>query len=129
MIRTLRCNFFQGIMDFILFQMLSIQKCHRRSQIRRFGRSIFSYHHPRHSTGTSHEDSSFVECVAWKDLAELAERYVKRGDPLYIEGRLDQERWEKEGVKHSKHVVTLSRFVSLQPKEAEKAGDRPGYWH
>ena len=37
--------------------------------------------------------------VAWKGLAELAEKYIKKGSQLYIEGKIQTRSWEKDGVK------------------------------
>ena len=38
--------------------------------------------------------------VLWRGLAEVAEKYVKKGELLYIEGRLRTRSWEdKEGLK------------------------------
>lgn len=69
--------------------------------------------------GSKHEDSCFIDCVAWNKLAESIIKFgVSKGDPLYVKGLLKQERWEsKEGQKHSKHVLTVIRIVFLKPKE------------
>jgi single-strand DNA-binding protein len=38
--------------------------------------------------------------VLWRGLAEVAEKYVKKGDQLYIEGRIRTRNWDdKDGVK------------------------------
>lgn len=37
--------------------------------------------------------------VAWRGLAELAEKYIKKGSQLYIEGKIQTRSWEKDGVK------------------------------
>jgi len=55
--------------------------------------------------------------VCFNKLAEMVAMKVGKGDPLYIEGHLKQERWEKDGVKHSKHVLTLARVIYFKPKE------------
>jgi len=64
-----------------------------------------------------HEESCFIDCTAWAKLAEAIDKCVGKGDPLHITGLLKQETWEKDGVKHSKHVLSLSRCVFLKPKE------------
>ena len=64
-----------------------------------------------------HEESCFIDCVCFNKLAEIVSKNVGTGDPLYIEGRLKQERWEKDDIKHYKHVLTLSRVIFLKPKE------------
>jgi single-strand DNA-binding protein len=37
--------------------------------------------------------------VAWRGLAELAEKYIRKGSQLYIEGKIQTRSWEKDGVK------------------------------
>ena len=42
----------------------------------------------RTAGGEHKEESQFHSIVCWDTLAETASRYVKKGDPLYVEGRL-----------------------------------------
>lgn len=37
--------------------------------------------------------------VAWRGLAELAEKYIKKGTQLYVEGKIQTRSWEKDGIK------------------------------
>ncbi|MGC3978866.1 MAG: single-stranded DNA-binding protein [Paludibacteraceae bacterium] len=37
--------------------------------------------------------------VAWRGLAELAEKHIRKGSQLYIEGKIQTRSWEKDGVK------------------------------
>jgi single-strand DNA-binding protein len=37
--------------------------------------------------------------VAWRGLAELAEKYIRKGSELYIEGKIQTRSWEKDGIK------------------------------
>ena len=67
--------------------------------------------------GAAHEESCFIECTCWGKLAESVDKYVGKGDPLFITGNLNQDRWEKDDVKHSRHTLTLSRVVFLKPKK------------
>jgi len=66
--------------------------------------------------GTKHQESCFIDCTAWNKLAELINRNVAKGDPLYVTGTLRQESWDKDGHKQSKHSLTLMRVVFLKPK-------------
>ena len=65
-----------------------------------------------------HEESCFIDCACFSGLAEIVSKNVGKGEPLYIEGYLRQECWEKDGVKHSKHVLTLSRVIYFKPKDS-----------
>ena len=37
--------------------------------------------------------------VAWRGLADIAEKYIKKGSQIYIEGKLQTRSWEKDGIK------------------------------
>lgn len=70
-------------------------------------------------SGNKVEDSCFISCQAWGNLAEAVNKSVVKGDPLYIEGNLKQDSWEKDGVKHTKHTVTCDTVVFLKAKTKE----------
>jgi single-strand DNA-binding protein len=46
--------------------------------------------------GTDKEDVCFVTVVVWSKSAEAAGEYLKKGDPLFVEGRLQSKSWETE---------------------------------
>lgn len=49
-------------------------------------------------TGERREQTEWHNVVLWRGLAEVAEKYVKKGDMIYIEGKLRTRSWEKDGV-------------------------------
>jgi len=51
-------------------------------------------------TGEKVSNTEWHNIVAWRGLAEVVEKYVKKGSQLYIEGRLRTNSYEKDGVKH-----------------------------
>ena len=59
--------------------------------------------------------------VMWRQLAELAEKYVNKGRLLYIEGKIRNRTWEKDGVKH--YAVDIEadtmRFISSPRTEGK----------
>jgi len=60
------------------------------------------------------EETCFVECTAWGKQAETLNQYVRKGNPILVEGRLQHDRWEdKDGQKRSKHIVVVERFQFL----------------
>ena len=61
--------------------------------------------------------------VAWNKLGEIAGEYLKKGRPVYIEGRLQTRSWEKDGQKHYKTEVVASDLVLLGGRETG-AGSR-----
>lgn len=59
----------------------------------------------------------FIDCQAWQQAAETIQKYVKKGDPLLIEGRIALDQWEtKDGQKRSRHKVVVEGFQFLGGK-------------
>lgn len=58
--------------------------------------------------GEGQEDRvSFFECEAWDKFAENIAASLKKGMRVIVTGRLEQQRWESDGVKRSKHIVVV----------------------
>lgn len=61
--------------------------------------------------GEKREDTCFVDCRAFSRQAENINKYLKKGSPLFVEGRLDFESWTaQDGTKRSRHRVTVENF-------------------
>lgn len=66
--------------------------------------------------------TSFVDITAWDKKAELLAGTVQKGDPLFVEGRLEQESWEdQQGNRRSKLKVVLWDFQYLKPRDQAAA--------
>ncbi len=50
------------------------------------------------TTGERKEQTEWHNVVLWRGLADVAEKYLKKGDMVYIEGKLRTRSWEKDGV-------------------------------
>jgi single-strand DNA-binding protein len=46
--------------------------------------------------GEKKEEVCYVTVVVWRKQAEAAGEYLKKGDPLFVEGRLQSKSWETE---------------------------------
>ena len=55
----------------------------------------------------------------WAGLAQFTEENVKKGDRIYVEGRLEYDTYEREGVKIPTADVTVRELVLLTAREAE----------
>src|SRR5499427_3203416 len=55
-------------------------------------------------SGEKREEVTFVDVVLWSRLAEIAGEYLKKGRPVFIEGRLQLDTWDdkQSGQKRSK---------------------------
>jgi single-strand DNA-binding protein len=70
-------------------------------------------------TGEKVSNTEWHNVVAWRGLAELAEKYIKKGSQLYIEGRLRTTSYEKEGVKHYTTDVNADTIQLLGKREGQ----------
>lgn len=68
--------------------------------------------------GNKQEETTFADITFWGRKAEVIGEYVRKGDPLYVEGRLTLDSWEDKetGQKRSKLKVTGETFEFLQGK-------------
>jgi len=82
------------------------------------------------ATGDMREDVTFVDCDAFGKTAEAMHKYLTKGSPIYIEGRLKLDSWEDKqtGQKRSKLKVVVDNFQFVgkadgasKPAPAKKA--------
>lgn len=60
------------------------------------------------------ESVCFVDLVAWGKQAETLAKYLRKGDPLFVEGRLDYSTWKApDGSSRSKLEVVVEGFQFL----------------
>lgn len=50
------------------------------------------------NTGERRDVTEWHNIVLWRGLADIAEKYLKKGSTVYIEGKLRTRSWEKDGV-------------------------------
>jgi single-strand DNA-binding protein len=70
--------------------------------------------------GEKREETTFVDVTLWGRTAEIAGEYLKKGRPVFIEGRLQLDTWDdkQSGQKRSKLKVVGEGLQLL--------GGRPG---
>lgn len=78
--------------------------------------------------GQKREETTFVNCTAWGRQAETIQKYMSKGQPILIEGRLTFSQWDgPDGKKRSKLEVTVEQFQFLGgPRRDGGAGDAGG---
>ena len=75
------------------------------------------------ANGERKEQVSFFNCVAWAKTAEIISTYVKKGQRIGIEGRLQQRSWEdKDGNKRSVVEINVENFQFLSPPKEGNNG-------
>lgn len=74
------------------------------------------------------EKTAFYDCKAWGKLAEICGEYLTKGSKVFIRGRLEQEQWEQDGNKRSKHVIRIDKLEFCESKRggaSQNAFDEP----
>lgn len=50
------------------------------------------------TTGERREQTEWHRVVVWRGLADVVEKYVRKGSKVYVEGKLRTRKWEKDGI-------------------------------
>ena len=70
--------------------------------------------------GSKKEHTEWHNIVLWRGLAELSEKYLHKGDKVYIEGRLRTKSWEdKENIKRYTTEIVADSMTMLSGKKSE----------
>ena len=75
-------------------------------------------------SGESREEVTFVDIDAWGKQAELISQYLRKGNPLFVEGRLKLDQWDDKtsGQKRTVLRVVMENFQFV----GGRAEGRPG---
>ena len=64
--------------------------------------------------GTRQERTEWHNIVAWNKLADLAKRYLAKGRPVYVEGRIRSREWDdRDGNKRRTTEIVATQMVLL----------------
>lgn len=82
------------------------------------------------ATGEWKEETSFVPVIVWRDAAQRCSERLKKGSPVYVEGRLRSRNWEtKEGQKRtslevdSRSIQFLEKMTGAADAESPAAAE------
>ena len=70
------------------------------------------------ASGAKQEKTEWHRCVVWNSksstLADVVERYVKKGDKLYVEGRIEYRQWQdKDGQTKYSTEINVRELIML----------------
>jgi single-strand DNA-binding protein len=77
----------------------------------------------KNAAGEWVDETSFVDLTFFGRTAELVGQYLTKGSPVFVEGKLKQDTWEKDGQKRSKLYVIVERMQFLTGKSEGSKGD------
>ena len=69
--------------------------------------------------GVKQEKTTWHNVTCYNKLAEIAEKYVNKGDLLYIKGEMDVQKWtDQAGLERTKFYI-IGNELQLMPKAKE----------
>ncbi len=78
-------------------------------------------------SGQQQKKAEFHNVVAWRKLAEICSKYLKKGSKVYIEGRLQTTDWAgQDGVKRYKTEIVAENLIMLDSRGASAAPSEAG---
>ena len=76
------------------------------------------------SDGERRSETEWFNIVAWGSLAEICNQYLKKGQQVYVEGRLQNRRWEDdEGNQRSTTEIVAREMIMLGGRRDQKEDD------
>ena len=82
-------------------------------------------------SGNKQEKTEWHRCVVWNSkssqLADIVEKYVKKGDKLYVEGRIEYRQWQdKDGQTKYSTEINVRELIMLGSPRGGGSGDMEG---
>ena len=74
--------------------------------------------------GEFEERTEWHRLTLWDRLAQLAEEYIRKGDRLYVEGRIEYDSFEKNGVTVPTTEVVVRELVLLGATQSNASAQR-----
>lgn len=75
--------------------------------------------------GAWQDKVSYFDVTVWGKTAENIKSYLHKGKQIAVDGYLDQQRWEKDGVKYSKVVIIADNVQLLGGNESAPQAQQP----
>ncbi len=80
----------------------------------------------KNKNGERVEQTEWHNVVMWRGLADVAEKYLKKGDQVYIEGKLQTRSYEQDNVKKYFTEVVADNMTMLgSKKDSDQGGNAP----
>lgn len=77
--------------------------------------------------GNRVDQTEWHNIVLWRKQAEIAEKYLRKGSQIYLEGKLRNRSWEDNGVKKYITEVQGDNFIMLDRKDEMSGGGGQSY--
>ena len=67
-------------------------------------------------SGETRENTEWHSIVAWRQSADVAERFIRKGTQIYVEGRLRTRTWtDQQGAQHARTEINVDTLRATTP--------------
>ena len=80
----------------------------------------------RDRNGETRENTEWHNIVAWRNTADVVERFVRKGTQLYIEGRIRTRSWDDQTGNKRYTTEIIADTLQLLGKKTDNPGAQPG---
>ena len=77
-------------------------------------------------TNETTEHTEWHSITLWRGLADVADKFVRKGSQIYVEGRIRSREWEKDGQRHFGFEI-VADDMRLLGRRAEGTQQQGGY--
>jgi len=77
-------------------------------------------------SGEWRDDTMFIDVETWGKTAERCAETLKKGQPVFVEGRLKQDSWERDGQKQTKIRITADSVKAFDAGSRSQGGEMGG---
>lgn len=91
--------------------------------------TVASTHAYKDRNGEMRKETAYIDCKLWAARGVKFCESASKGTPVFVEGRMVTESWEKDGQKRSKLVCSVDEYRVLDRMEKPNTGkpDVAGY--
>ena len=76
-------------------------------------------------TGEKQERTEWHRITAWRHLAERAQRFLRKGKQVYVEGRLETRKWQDQSGQDRYTTEVIANEMQMLGGRADEMGGRP----
>lgn len=80
----------------------------------------------RDRNGETRENTEWHNIVAWRNTADIVEKYVRKGTQVYIEGRIRTRSWDDQNGNKRYTTEIMADNLQLLGKRSDSAAPQPG---
>ena len=77
---------------------------------------------PKDEAGEWKKETEWFRVVLFRENAERAAEWLRKGTKVFIEGRIQTRQYEKDGQTHYMTELIADRFANLDPRQRDEDG-------